>query len=104
MKTLEIVLLTTGLVLIIATLVMSLIIIKPTVFQLWVFRVIMALGGSCLGAIIPGFIEFSGQMNEIALRAGGAIALFLVIYLINPPGLVKDFVSSNSKADKENHD
>ena len=42
METLEIVLLSDGLVLIIVTLVMALMIPKPSVFQLWVFRVIMA--------------------------------------------------------------
>ena len=68
METLEIVLLSDGLVLIIVTLVMALMIPKPSVFQLWVFRVIMALGG--------------------------AIALFLVIYLMNPPTYVKDFIRS----------
>ena len=94
METLEIVLLVVGLVLVIGTLVLALVISKPNVFQLWVFRVVMALGGACLGAIIPGFIEFNSQMNEIALRAGGAIALFLVIYLMNPPTYVKEFVRS----------
>lgn len=94
MNTLEIVLLTVGLVLIFVTLIMALIIPKPSVFQFWVFRVIMALGGACIGAIIPGFIEFTSQINEIALRAGGAIALFLVIYLINPPTYVREFIRS----------
>ena len=36
----------------------------------------MALGGACIGAIIPGFIEFTSQINEIALRAGGALHYF----------------------------
>jgi hypothetical protein len=43
------------------------------------------LGAANLGAIIPGFINFTGNIGEIAIRAGGAIALFLVVYLINPP-------------------
>lgn len=94
METLEIILLSVGLALVIVTLVMALMIPKPSVFQLWVFRVIMALGGASLGAIIPGFIEFNSEMNEIALRAGGAVALFLVIYLMNPPTYVKDFIRS----------
>ena len=94
METLEIVLLTVGLILIFVTLIMALRIPQPSVFQFWVFRVIMALGGACIGAIIPGFIEFTSQINEIALRAGGAIALFLVIYLINPPTNVREFIRS----------
>ena len=94
METLDIVLLTVGLVLIFVALIVALIVPKPSVFQFWVLRVILALGGACIGAIIPGFIEFASQINEIALRAGGAIALFLVIYLINPPTYVREFIHS----------
>ena len=94
MKTLEIVLLILGVVLIVVSLIVALIIPKPSVFQFWVFRVIMGVGGACIGAIIPGFVEFTSQINEIALRAGGAIALFLVIYLINPPTYVREFIRS----------
>jgi len=90
LETLEIVLLSLGVGLIVITLVMALATPTPTTFQIWVFRVNMALGAACIGALIPGFIELSGTIGEIAIRAGGAIALFLVVYLINPPASVVD--------------
>jgi hypothetical protein len=53
----------------------------------------LALGAACLGAIIPGFIELDGTIMEVGIRAGGAIALFLVVYLLNPPEAVINLLS-----------
>jgi hypothetical protein len=64
---------------------MALKIPQPTVFQFWVFRVLLSLGAANLGSIIPGFIDIKWEIGELLIRAGGAIALFLVVYLINPP-------------------
>ena len=91
MEALEIILISLGIAIVVTTLIMALKILEPTVFRLLVFRVIMALGAACLGAIIPGFINLVGELGEITIRAGGAIALFLVVYLINPPSNVRDF-------------
>ena len=88
METLDIVLLSMGIVIIITVVIMAVKIPQPTVFQFWVFRVLLSLGAADLGSIIPGFINFTGNIGEIAIRAGGAIALFLVVYLINPPSKV----------------
>ena len=88
MEAIEIIFISLGIALVVTLLMIALKIPKPTVFQLWVFRVIMALGAAFLGAIIPGFIELSGKWDEIAIRAGGALALFLVVYLIPTPEIV----------------
>ena len=58
---------------------------NPTPFQLVVFRVVLALAAGCIGALIPGFIEVKFRNW---LRAAGAMALFAVVYLVNPPALV----------------
>lgn len=92
MEILEIILLSLGIAIVVTTIIIAVKIPHPTVFQLWVFRVIMALGAACLGAIIPGFIELEGGICEIAIRTGGAIALFFTVYLINPPSKVRDSV------------
>jgi hypothetical protein len=42
-----------------------------------------------MGSIIPGFLEVDIN-TEIAIRAGGAIGLFVIIYLIKPPELVRE--------------
>lgn len=92
MGVIEIVFLLIGGLTIITTLVLAIKIPQPTVFQFWVFRVITALGSAFLGAVIPGFVELDGSIGEIAIRAGGAIALFLVVYLLNPPKAVVAFL------------
>jgi len=59
----------------------------PTVFQLFIFRTVLALGAAGIGALIPGWldVEFKGW-----LRAGGAIAMFALVYFINPPQFLVD--------------
>ncbi|MEM8641927.1 MAG: tetratricopeptide repeat protein [Cyanobacteria bacterium P01_G01_bin.54] len=58
---------------------------NPTIFQIFVFRVILSLSAGGVGAIIPGFlnVQFKGLV-----RAGGALALFTLVYLFNPPELI----------------
>ena len=43
-------------------------------------RVITALGGALVGAAIPGFLE----IDFPGVRAGGALAIFALIFLANP--------------------
>lgn len=71
---------------------------NPTAFQFFVFRVVLALAAAGVAAIIPGLInvDLSGiigpRPNNANLsgfiRAGGAIAVFVLIYLLNPASLV----------------
>lgn len=56
----------------------------PTSFQLLVFRVFLALTASGVGAFIPGLFEVNVRKS---IRATGAAAFFIVIYLLNPPAL-----------------
>jgi hypothetical protein len=61
----------------------------PTEFQTFIFRVTLALAASGIGAVVPGFLDVNLQRGEMFLvRSGGAIALFLIIYLFNPPALI----------------
>lgn len=60
----------------------------PSQFQIFIFRIIVALAGAGVAAIIPGFLLVS--VKGIA-RAGGALAVFLIVYWVNPPALVTDF-------------
>jgi hypothetical protein len=52
-----------------------------------IFRVVLALAAGAFGALIPGFIEVSFRNW---LRAGGAMALFVIVYMINPPALIAE--------------
>ena len=56
----------------------------PTDFQKFVFRIVLALAAAGIGAVVPGFLQV--QLPPY-IRAGGAIALFIIIYWFNPPAL-----------------
>lgn len=72
----------------VATLILiALFVPEPKPFPIFIFRVVLALGAGALGALIPGFIEVKFRNW---LRAGGAIALFVIVYLINPPELISE--------------
>lgn len=55
----------------------------PTNFQEIVFRTILSLGGGAFVALAPGFLEI--EVKGI-VKAGGALAAFLIIYIFNPTG------------------
>jgi hypothetical protein len=59
---------------------------EPTPFQLTVFRVVLSLSAAGFAAFIPGFIHFEIKPT---LRAGGALAVFAIVYFVNPAQLVK---------------
>ncbi len=73
-----------GLVLIIALLVLAVALPNPAPFQYTVFRIVLALAGAGVAAVIPGFLSVRTDALRVAIRAGGALAVFIVIYLVSP--------------------
>ncbi len=70
-----------GLVLLVgAGLIMATLYPCPTPAQEMTFRLIMALGGGLTAIKIPGLFQFEVQ----GVKAGSAIAVFALIYLVNP--------------------
>lgn len=57
----------------------------PSQFQYTVFRTVLALAGAGIGAVLPGFLDV--KMKNL-LRAGGAMAIFALVYFWNPAALV----------------
>ena len=57
----------------------------PTPFGILIYRVVLALVAAGIGAVIPGMIEVNVQPF---IRAGGAIALFVIVFWFNPPSLL----------------
>jgi ABC-type uncharacterized transport system substrate-binding protein len=57
----------------------------PTPFQYTVFRIILALATAGIAAMIPGFLEV--QVPQW-VRAGGALAVFFIVFFYNPAALV----------------
>lgn len=66
-------------------LIIALAVPEPKPFQEWLFRVILSLAAAGVGAVVPGLI--SVELKKPAIRAAGAFALFVIVYLLNPPAL-----------------
>lgn len=61
----------------------------PTEFQGFIFRGIFALGLSSLIVSVPGFMSMKVRISSLGqlftLVAGGSVAIFILVWLINPP-------------------
>jgi hypothetical protein len=66
----------------------------PSNFQEFVFRGLLAIALAAIAAIIPGFVNLKfrarGAGSYIGIIAGGALAIFILIWLVNPPSLEND--------------
>lgn len=67
-----------------AILVIAIVQPNPTGFSYTVFRIVLALAAAGVGAVIPGFLQVSYRN---LLRAGGAVALFVIVYFFAPAPL-----------------
>uniref|UniRef100_UPI0040571D5C PDZ domain-containing protein n=1 Tax=Candidatus Electronema sp. TaxID=2698783 RepID=UPI0040571D5C len=47
-------------------------------------RILLSLACAILGAVIPGFLSIDLQANGLLIRAGGALALFVITYFFTP--------------------
>jgi hypothetical protein len=74
-----------GVCFVVTILIIALLKPNPTSYQFGVFKTVLALAGAGVAAVIPGFLEvrFRGW-----LRAGGALAVFIVLYFFNPAGMM----------------
>jgi hypothetical protein len=79
-----------GLFFIILSIIIAIFIPHPTDHQIFIFRVVLALAAAAFGVAIPGFINIKFPLwGKGIIKAGGAIALFIIVYMINPPQMVK---------------
>ena len=78
-------------------LVIAVTIPNPTTQQMFIFRVVLALSAAGIGAVFPGFLDLQGKVLEISLRAGGALAMFILVYLINPPASLNRTLAPKSE-------
>ncbi|WP_019867646.1 hypothetical protein [Methylovulum miyakonense] len=78
---------------------------NPTAFQYNVFRIILSLAASGVAAMIPGFINLElSTGTELLIRAGGAIAVFVIIFFFNPAPLIlsKTLENYKNEIDRQN--
>jgi hypothetical protein len=74
-----------GIVFLTALLALAVVIPNPTGPQFEMFRIIIALAAGGVAAVIPGMLNLRlGLGSQLALRAGGALAVFIIVYFYSP--------------------
>lgn len=77
-----------GVVFVVTLLLLAMFFPKPTPFQYNVFRIVLSIATAGVAAMIPGFINLSlSPSAQLAIRAGGALAVFVIVYFFNPAQL-----------------
>ncbi len=61
---------------------------------MWILRVILALAGAAMGAVMAGLLTVQMKVEGVAIQATSGFALFVLIYLVNPP---KRFTATKSQ-------
>ncbi len=80
-----------GVVFVIAILILAVAIPTPTAFQYLVFRIVLALAAAGVASTIPGFIELKINPGaKFLIHAGGALAVFAIVYFQSPAKLVSN--------------
>ncbi|WP_312627208.1 hypothetical protein [Scandinavium sp.] len=69
-------------------LILAMVIPNPTSTQFFIFRGVFSVSLSAISAIIPGFLNVESRFQKFSIRATGAIAIFVIVWLLNPPELV----------------
>jgi hypothetical protein len=71
---------------------------QPTAFQYTVFRIALALAAAGVAGVIPGMIRLKFQPNTMLLiHAGGALAVFVIVYFIAPAALRSEIPAPTSQ-------
>ena len=76
-----------GVVFVTVILVLAFVFPDPTPFQYLVVRVLLALATAAVATLLTGFINI--EIPNL-LKAGGAFAVFVVVFFYNPASLVVD--------------
>lgn len=87
-----------GVVFVIVLLVLAIAFPTPTPFQYTVFRIVLALAAGGVAGMIPGFLTVS---LSTWLRAGGALAVFVVVYFYSPAALTGVTVKTEQEQEIE---
>ena len=74
-----------GIAFITALLSITVLIPDPTPTQYATFKTILALAAAGVGGIFAGAIQVEGSIQKWSIRAGGAIALFAIVFFFTPP-------------------
>ncbi|OEE28166.1 hypothetical protein [Aliivibrio fischeri] len=61
---------------------------NPTLTQFFIFRGVFAISLASIAAIIPGLLNVESRYQKFSIKATGAIAVFVIVFLLNPPALI----------------
>lgn len=65
--------------------VLLLLFLRPQSGQEQTFRIVMSLAAAGIAAVIPGMLNIKVTGGKrFVIRAAGAMAVFVIVYLINP--------------------
>lgn len=73
-----------GVMFLIALLVIAIQYPDPTASQYAIFKTILAVAAAGIGGILTGFLHIKGTVQKITFRAGGALALFFIVFFFTP--------------------
>jgi|SRR6266853_5817149 len=86
-QSLDVVTLAFGILMLLILLWLNVLIPDPTPSQFFIFRASLALAACAICIAAPGFIAVD---MGYGIRATGALAVFLLVYIINPAKLIKN--------------
>src|SRR5690349_6593417 len=71
--------------------------------QFFLLRIVAAVSAAATaGAIIPGLITVDLKASTLlAIRASGALAVFVLVYAVNPPKLLQPTVKVGREGDRD---
>ena len=72
-------------------LVIGLVVKTPTEFQEFVFRTVLAIAAGAFSTVMSGFLHFEGKWKQMSIRAGAGLAVFILVYAVNPPKLIQKY-------------
>jgi hypothetical protein len=93
----KIVAFTFGVIFVAALLILAIAFPQPTAFQYQVFRIVLALACGGVAAVIPGFLAVNMDSKGLIIRAGGALAVFLLVYFFSPARMVSSEIADMQK-------
>ncbi len=87
-----------GLCFVTALLVLAIWFPNPTSFQYTVFRITLALAAAGVAGVIPGMIRLKEHPGtSLMIHAGGALAVFVIVYLLAPAALPSESSLKDTK-------
>lgn len=73
-----------GILFVCAILTLNVFIPHPSLSQQETFKIVLALSAAGFGGVLAGFLNVKGEFAKFSVRAGGALALFFVVFFLSP--------------------